>query len=232
MQREEKIILNSGNIVQSIISFIRDIRKKHNLSKDKLVLYIDMFGKDIELSDIDLIKWEKIISKFNIGNLEKIEYSLEELFEKNIYFESFRINKYNIYLGLPSIEKKLQVNDFTNEINRIEKQKKIYQNKLLNENFITKAPKDIVEVEQKKLIDSENRIENLKANMLMLTCGKEYYNLLLKFGSNEKINWHIQYQRELKSKNKKYNAKWFNEVYNPEINSGEIKELYSKVLYK
>jgi valyl-tRNA synthetase len=229
MRSEENLILNCGEIVKSIISFIRDTRNKYNIPKDKLVLYIDMWSKDVEIMDIQLIGWEGIISKFNMGNLDKVEYSLYELFENDIYFEATNIDGYNICLALPTIQKEAQMNDFTNEISRLESQKIKYQNKLSDEKFTLKAPKDIVYAERKKLTDAESRIQNLKANMLMLTCGKEYYDLLIKLGNNEKINWNIQYQREQGSENEQYEQKWFDEIYNPQINNYEIKTLHSKI---
>ena len=134
-----------------------------------------------------------------------------------------------IYLALPTIQKEAQINDFTNEISRLESQKIKYQNKLSVEKFTLKAPKDIVDAERKKLTDAESRIQNLKANILMLTCGKEYYDLLIKLGDNEKINWNIQYQREQGSENEQYEQKWFDEIYNPQINNYEIKTLHSKI---
>jgi hypothetical protein len=63
----------------------------------------------------------------------------------------------------------------------------------------------------------------------MLTCGKEYYDLLIKLGDNEKINWNIQYQREQGSENEQYEQRWFDEIYNPQINNYEIKTLHSKI---
>ena len=55
------MILNCGEISTSIISFIRDIRNKYNIPKDKLTLYIDMMNKEVEIMDLQLIGWESII---------------------------------------------------------------------------------------------------------------------------------------------------------------------------
>lgn len=219
--------LNCGETIKSIITFIRNTRNKYNIPKNKLILYIDTHSKIFEIDDIQLIQWEKIISKFNICNLEKIEYSLYELFENDMYMEYTNINGYNIYLVLPMIQKETQINDFNNEINRLENQKINSENKLSDKKFILKAPKEIVITEQKKLFDIKNKIQTIKSNILMLTCGKEYYDLLIKFGSNEKINWNIQYQREINSKNDLYDEKWFEEIYNPQIYNYEIKSLHS-----
>ena len=131
MNSEEILILNCGEIAKSIVSFIRDTRNKYNIPKDKLALYIDMWSKEIEIMDFKLIEWEEIISKFNMGNLWKIEYDLYEIFENSIFFESININGYNIFLSLPIIQKKERINDLTNEINRLEIQKIKYLNKLL-----------------------------------------------------------------------------------------------------
>ena len=229
MRSDSDLILGCGDIIQSSISFIREIRNKHNIPKDKLVLYIDMLSKDVDNIDVLIIKSEGILLKQNTSNLAKVEYSLYELFESGVYFESTYINGYNIYLTLPMIQKESQINDFNNEVNRLEIQKIKYQNKLSDTKFISKAPKDIVESERKKLNDSEIRIQKLKANMLMLTCGKEYYDLLLKFGGDEKINWYIQYERELQTINEPYTPNWFSEIYNPQITDTEIKMLHTKI---
>jgi len=225
--KELSKLLNCGETVKSIIIFIRDIRNKYNIPKDKLVLYIDMMSKDIEIRDIQLIEWKKIITKYNICNLEKIEYSLDELFENDGYIEYTNINGYNIYLALPMIQKETQIDNFITEINRLENQKINYQNKLSDEKFILKAPKVIVDTEQKKLTDVNNKIQNIKTNILLLTCGKEYYDLLIQLGSNEKINWYIQHQREIKYENDQYDEKWFNEIYDTQIHNYEIKSLHS-----
>ncbi len=221
------LILDCGNISFSIISFIRDVRNKYNIPKDKLTLYIDIWSKKLEMIDIQLVTWETIISKSNMGNLEKIEYSLYELFEKGVYFESTNINGYNIYLALPSIQKESKINNFSEEIRRLEDQKIKYQNKLSNELFILKSPKNIVDLERKKLKDCDLRIQTLKGNILMLTCGKEYYDLLIKYGSHDTITYNIQYERELKSTNELYDQKWFDEIYDPQIKDFEIKLLHS-----
>ena len=66
-------LLKSGEISQSIISFIRNTRNKYNIPKDKLVLYVDLLSKDIEYLDVFIVNWENIIKKSNIGNLKEIE---------------------------------------------------------------------------------------------------------------------------------------------------------------
>lgn len=227
---ESELILKAGDIVKSIITFIRDTRNKYNIPKDRLVLYIDFYSKEIESLDFLIYQWEGGIIKYNMGNLIKIEYSLYELFEKDFYFESTTIEGYNVYLELPGVVKELQLNDFLEEKNRLEIQKIKYKNKLSDEKFISKAPKDIVDAERKKINDAEIKIQNINANMLMLRCGKEYYELLIRFGTIEHINWNIQHQRELETKFEPYEPEWFNEVYNPHISSEEIKKLHFKII--
>ena len=160
----EKLIINCGETAFSIISFIKNTRNKYNIPfKDKLILHIDMLSKELEMRDIQVCRWEGNISKSNMGNLSKIEYDLYELFKNDIFFDYINIDGYNVYLELPTIEKKLQLNLYINEIKRLEGQKIKYQNKLSNKNFVLKAQTHIVEAEQKKLTDTENKIQSLKS---------------------------------------------------------------------
>ena len=225
----EKLIINCGETAFSIISFIKNTRNKYNIPfKDKLILHIDMLSKELEMRDIQVCRWEGNISKSNMGNLSKIEYDLYELFKNDIFFDYINIDGYNVYLELPTIEKKLQLNLYINVIKRLEGQKIKYQNKLSNKNFVLKAQTHIVEAEQKKLTDTENKIQSLKSIILMFNCGKEHYDLLVELGNHEQISWEIQYGRELQSKIEKYEPEWFDEIYNEQINEDEIKLLHRK----
>lgn len=208
-------ILYCGELAQEVVAFIRDTRNKHNIQKDKLTLYIDLQTKDVELMDMQLMGWEEGIVK--MGKLDKIEYALFELFEKDTFFEATTIGNYNIYLAIPNIPKSTQLSELNSEISRLESQKDKCLNKLNDEKFKSKAPKEIIEAEQKRLSDIEAKIKNLKSNSLMLTCGKEYYDLLYKLGDSEKIGWHIDYHREL------------NNSENQEITYQEIKSLHAKI---
>ena len=62
-QIDENLVIDCGELVKSIISFIRETRNKHNIPKDKLILYIDLLSKNVELTDLLLMKFENIISK-------------------------------------------------------------------------------------------------------------------------------------------------------------------------
>lgn len=130
MENKQSLIIECGEIVKSIITFVRDVRNKHNTQKDKLTLYIDLKNKEVEEMDFLLIQFETLISKYNMGNFLKIEYSTIDF--DNVCFETTNINGYNIYLVLPKISNEEQVIEFTKEIDRLESQIMKYKMKLSN----------------------------------------------------------------------------------------------------
>jgi len=228
---ENNLILDTGIIAQEIISFIREIRSKYNIPKKKLTLYIDMLTKPVEITDMKLMKWDEIICKKNMGNLSKIEYTLFELFEENLFFETKNIHGYNVYICLPSVNKDEQISKLKDEAERLGNQIKKYEKNLSSDKFLLYAKKEVVDLEYKKLKDSKAMLQNIANNILFLECGAEYYELLINLGDNEKVQWHAQYEREQKSTNEEYSPPWFIEVYRPGLSADEIKVLYSKILF-
>lgn len=231
MQSKNIIRLETGDFAKSIITWIRDIRNKYNIQKEKPILYIDLWCKKPEILTFQIIEWEEIIKKYNMGNLEKVEYSLYELFEKNSFFETTQINGIGFYIPIQTIDKIEKIKEITQEINRLEIQIENCNVKLLNKTFTEKAPKEIVDNEQKKKNNFMLKMSMLKSTILQFECGKEQYDLIIKTGSQEKIDWYIQYLREKKCKEELYLENWFNEIYNEQIQSNEIKELH-KILYE
>lgn len=220
----------NDSFFQLTIGFIRDVRNKYNIPKDKLTVYVDLYSKNIEDKDIELMYWEIVICKSNLGNLNKIEYCLHELFEKEVYFESTVIDGYNVFIALPGIDKTKAVNTYSLELSRLESQVIKYAAKINDHKFISNAPQEILQAEKRKLNTAQQRIEAIKSNILLLKCGKLYYDLLLQLGSSEKINWHIQYQRELDyTTPNKFEQQWFNSIYEPQINRSELIKLHNKI---
>lgn len=224
---KKEIILETGELFKEIVSWVRDVRNKHNILKDKITLYIDLLSKEPSFIDIELFQWEEIMMKYNICNLSKIEYSLYNLFENNSFFEATQIKGTNFYIPLVKISKEEKINEIYQEIDRINSLVIKCNQKLLNKSFIENAPKEVVLSENKKKSDFLSKIHSLRQIITQLECGKEHYNLLIKFGSQEKINWHVQYFRETNSVEELYSENWMNEIYNPYITKEEIIKLNS-----
>lgn len=221
-------------ITQLVINWIKNIRNKYNLPKEKLVLYIDLYTKTPFILDINLITFEYVLVKPNFGNLERVEYDLINLFKDNHFFEATQIEGINFYIPITNVNKEEKSKEILIEIDRLEKQLNTINSKLNNTKFIEKASIEIVNLEKSKQVDISNKILKLKSILLQFECGKEYYDLLIHFGSEQRLKWHIEYIKELKlyadSTIDLYSEEWFDYVYNTEITCDEIKRLYTNVI--
>ncbi len=189
-----KQLLYAGDIMMDIISFIRSIRTQHNLDKkDELRLFIEPKEIDSKIAptSLYLCMIESLIMK--LGNISEIEYDIHTLLKDNNHFEHINIDGFNIYIELPSIDKNIQEKSIDIEIARLEKQILSLNGKLLNEEFLNKAPKEIIEKEKEKLDYLTNKIESLKSLNLYRKCGLIYYELINRLGI-EMIQNFIEYE--------------------------------------
>lgn len=217
----------SWDFMKSNINFIRSIRNKYNIPNSiKLNLSIDLLGKDVELYDIYIYNIMNCIVNMNGININSIDYDLFSLFERDKFFEYTNIQGYNIYLELPNVDKKSQEDSINKEIDRLSNQLQKYKSNLQNESFINNAKQEVIDNVKQKFNDTNNNIQSLNANLLMLSNGKLYYDLLTKFGNNEKLKWNLEYFREYHSKNESYSKDWFDEIYNDTITQEEIEEFH------
>ena len=222
----------SFDIAIRIISWIREIRSNYNIPKSqKLDLYIDLLSIDLSIDLFCLASngVEELMMKWNMGNLNKIEYNLFGLFEGGSFFESQHISGVNVYISIDQIDKQLKLSEISKEIDRIKNQINSSEKKLLNSKFVENAPKDIVDQEIKKISDFKNALRMNRSIITQLEVGKEEYDLIIKFGSREKLFWHVQYLRELNFTGEEYSIDWFSIVYNEEILDEEIMELYLNI---
>ena len=144
---EEKFIFNDEyDKVEEKIGFIsnfRNIKAENSISKDALVklnIKDNIIIKMLKLND-NLIEEEKQINSYNVkyGRYECIIY-----YEKQITEEELKL-------------KEKQIIDLENSI---ERRKKL----LSNENYVNKAPKNLVDEEKNKLQDEINQLNLLKSN--------------------------------------------------------------------
>lgn len=217
----------SWDFMKSNINFIRSIRNKYNIPNSiKLNLSIDLLGKDVDLYDIYIYNIMNCIVNMNGININSIDYDLFSLFERDKFFEYINIQGYNIYLELPNVDKKSQEESINKEILRLSNQLQKYKSNLQNESFINNAKQEVIENMKQKFNDTNNNIQSLNANLLMLSNGKLYYDLLTKFGNNEKLKWNLEHFREYHSIKESYSKDWFDEIYNDTITKEEIEEFH------
>ena len=136
---------NEENEIEDVIEFIkmfRNIKAENNITKDMKVKFEDNLNNDL------LIKVLKIGDNIIEDELNIKSYNV---FSKNIkatiYFEKIETES-------DKVLKEEQIISLKNSIERREKL-------LSNENYVNKAPKNIVELDRQKLIEEKKKLEEL-----------------------------------------------------------------------
>ena len=140
---EEFIFTDIANIVDNKIEFIknfRNIKAENNIPKDAKVLINTndkVIIKMLKLSDC-LVNKALDINEYQVtaGDLKATIYYEKEITEEDI------VNKNKLIENLK---------------NSIERRKKL----LANENYVAKAPANLVEQEKNKLVEEEKQLEEL-----------------------------------------------------------------------
>ncbi|PPR41430.1 MAG: hypothetical protein CFH30_00723, partial [Alphaproteobacteria bacterium MarineAlpha8_Bin1] len=134
-----------------IIELIKDVRVElsKNVSNQNDFSLIIQSKKKIKWIDnnIELIK---SILKFN-----EIKYSSEQI-KKNIFLSSKIKFSFDFNVNVSTN------NNLLKKIEFYEKEVSYFKKKLDNKNFIKKAPKKIVDLEKRKLVDAEKNLKLLK----------------------------------------------------------------------
>ena len=150
-------IIEEFKFVSEVITSIRSLRKKHNIS----------FRETIELSVLNnektSEKYDPIIKK--ICNVDSLLYVKSEIKEAI----SFRVKTNTYYIPLSS---KVNVND---EIIKLESELNYsigflnsVEKKLSNKKFVNNAPQSLIEIEIKKKTEVMTKIELLKESIKKL----------------------------------------------------------------
>ena len=108
-----------------------------------------------------------------------------------------------------------------NSIKKLNSQIAECKQKLENKDFLHKAPLKIIEKEKEKLKDFLNTYE--------YTRGLLFLRLIEKYGSHEKVQWAIEWYRELCCDwIEEYSSEWFEYIYNSEYDVSELFNLLQK----
>ncbi|MFV0248963.1 MAG: valine--tRNA ligase [Tenacibaculum sp.] len=138
-----------------VISKIRNLRKEKNISfKDSL--------------NLTVINNERVSKKFDelikkLGNITQINYTEKKI--KGVITFRVKLNEYFIPIDANELCTQEDIKELMEELNYTEGFLKSVQSKLSNRAFVSKAPKQVVEIERKKESDALAKIKTIKNNL-------------------------------------------------------------------
>jgi len=151
----------SFGLIQEIVSAVRNVRAENNISPNI----------PLEL----LIRGEKELEKVMpyIQSLQKIKsYEINPSLNKPNQAASLLIKGIEVFIPLAEhIDFDKEREKISKEIARLEGFYKSIQGKLSNEKFVSGAPAEVVEKERKKLSDTQDSLEKLRASLGELGMG-------------------------------------------------------------
>ena len=149
-------LLNEFEFIEEFITAIRSVRNEKNIAQ-KVALKV-YFTKSEEASIIE--KYSDIVCK--LCNLETLS-SCEEKVEKAI---AKMVRTLEFFVPLTdNVNKEEEIKKIKADIEYYEGFKNSVMKKLSNENFVSKAPEQVVAMERKKLSDAEQKIETLNEQL-------------------------------------------------------------------
>ncbi len=157
-QAEKDIIL-----IQQVIGAIRNIRGEMNVPPNKQA---HVLIKSANKKQLNLIQDNEIYMS-SLAKLSEIELGADLARPK--FSASSVVADLEIFVPLEGlIDIEVERNRLTKEITRLEKQIEGINTKLMNTDFIAKAPKEVVERERQKSNDFQANLTKLQANLKSL----------------------------------------------------------------
>jgi len=157
LENFDETIIKEFEVASEVISGIRTIRKKKNIS----------FKETIDLS---VINNDKVSTQFDavikkLGNISEYNYISEKI-EGALTFR-VKSNEYFIPIsGVINVEE--EIVKLTEELKYTEGFLKSVQGKLKNERFVNSAPEKVVAIEKQKEADALSKIETIKSSLASL----------------------------------------------------------------
>jgi len=150
-------------LIQQVIGSIRNIRGEMNVPPNKKA---HVLIKSHNNGNFDLIRQNEVYLT-SLSKLSDIELGSE--LTKPKFSASSIVADMEIFVPLEGlIDIEVERNRLTKEITRLEKQIESINAKLLNTDFIAKAPKEVVEREKQKGIDFQENLNKLQTNLQSL----------------------------------------------------------------
>ncbi|MEK7557835.1 MAG: class I tRNA ligase family protein, partial [Patescibacteria group bacterium] len=155
LQSKEKIVYkNNFEIIKNIIAAIRNARSENKIEPAQKIRAIIYAGKNKKM-----VESHEILIKSLRTNISELEIkSKGEKISQAIYIA---VGEIEVYL-LGGIDKEKEKIRIKKEIENLEKIMKVTKNKLVNQEFISKAPKQIVENEKEKLKIWQTELKKLE----------------------------------------------------------------------
>ncbi|MBO7225166.1 MAG: valine--tRNA ligase, partial [Bacteroidales bacterium] len=149
-------LLNEFEFIEEFITAIRSVRNEKNIAQ-KVALQV-YFTKSEEASIIE--KYSDIICKLcNLDTLSSCEEKVEKAIAKMVRTVEFFVPLTD------NVNKEEEIKKIKADIEYYEGFKNSVMKKLSNENFVSKAPEQVVAMERKKLSDAEQKIETLNEQL-------------------------------------------------------------------
>lgn len=162
-QFNEKLICDDAeekmNVLMSIVKSVRNLRREMNIPNGKKsTIYIETKNQNIKNI---LVDYQNVVCKFALGN----ELKISDKFE--LSNAASAVNDYvKIYMLIDDlIDVKSELARLSKELSGAENQLKSTQDRLSNENFVSKAPQKIVDGAKEMALKLEHKIENLKKSI-------------------------------------------------------------------
>jgi valyl-tRNA synthetase len=149
-------LLNEFEFIEEFITAIRSVRNEKNIAQ-KVALQV-YFTKSEEASIIE--KYSDIVCKLcNLDTLSSCEEKVEKAIAKMVRTVEFFVPLTD------NVNKEEEIKKIKADIEYYEGFKNSVIKKLSNENFVSKAPEQVVAMERKKLSDAEQKIETLNEQL-------------------------------------------------------------------
>ena len=149
-------LLNEFEFIEEFITAIRSVRNEKNIAQ-KVALQV-YFTKSEEANIIE--KYSDIVCKLcNLDTLSSCEEKVEKAIAKMVRTLEFFVPLTD------NVNKEEEIKKIKADIEYYEGFKNSVMKKLSNENFVSKAPEQVVAMERKKLSDAEQKIETLNEQL-------------------------------------------------------------------
>jgi valyl-tRNA synthetase len=155
LQNTDAIVLKEGQLLKDVISGLRDVRAKNQIKpKEPIKLYIQSENNEL-FKAIEAILNKQV-------NIEQLTFVTEPV----VQTITAVIGKDKFYIETErSVDTGTQKEELLKELDRLKKFLESVNKKLSNERFIQSARPDVVQLEQKKKLDAEEKIKVLESSL-------------------------------------------------------------------
>lgn len=149
----------SWSRAQDLVSKIRSVRQQSGIPpKDKLRIFIECKEKQVEKGFTESSQWLK-----RLANLNTIEFDLSSKPASCLSATGSGFNLYIPVAGLLDIEKELK--RLTSERDRLQKVFNGLDKKMSNQNFVARAPDDVIKQTKDQLANIKEQLESIIINI-------------------------------------------------------------------